>query len=124
MIRKTRAALAGLALLSTISIPVHAGPPGTWTKISNGAGSSTYQSALLRTTDGKLHAVWRTALKQKAALGHSAVATNGTVGRPTTVLSGWGGVHSGPKLLPDGSGLRLIFSGLRSSSTSDPYSTG
>lgn len=124
MSKRTRAAQVGLALLSMISVTVHAGSPGTWTKISNGAGSSTFDSALLRTPDGKAHAVWPTVINKKQAYGHTAVMANGTVGRPTTVLSGWGGVHSGPQLLPDGSALRLIFSGLKSTSTSDPYSTG
>lgn len=120
----TSTTLAALALLTIVSVPTQGGPPGTWTKISTGTGGSGCRSAIMRTPDGKAHVIWPATLNKKQALGHTAITAAGAVSRATTVLSGWGGVHTAPKLLPDGAGLRLIFSGLRSSSTSDPYSTG
>lgn len=100
-----------------------AGPPGTWTKMSTSPVGSSDVAALLRTPDGVLHVVWGRNVGSKRGLGHTAITAAGTLSRPMTVISGWGGIHYDPKLVPYGTGLRLVFSGLRSTS-SDPYSSG
>lgn len=122
MTQRTRAAVAGAALMSIASWMAYAGAPGTWTKISTGKPGNT-QSALLRTPDSKLHVVWPTVTNKKQAYGHTAVTASGAASRATMVLTGWDALHPQPRLVPNGSGLRLIFSGLRGAS-GDPYSTG
>lgn len=123
MDKRTRTKLAVLALLAIVSVETHAGPPGTWTKISTGSFSAG-RSAILRTPEGKAHVVWPTTASGKHGLGHTGITAAGAVSGAKAVVKGWEGIHQEPRLLPDGTGLRLVFSGLRGSSSSDPYSSG
>ena len=53
------AAVPVLALLA-LAAPATAGPPGTWTKVTNFASqaANTDEVSLARTGDGTLHVLW------------------------------------------------------------------
>src|SRR2546423_8221304 len=120
MFRGLVVSLAGL--LSAFVLPAgtaHAGAPGTWTKLAEvGDGFDTV--GMLRTSDGTLHVVWRK--KSNTAYGTSTIKLNGALLSTGTALSGWDNVANDPRLVKDGSGMRLVFEGGQGSSGC--FSTG
>lgn len=84
--------------------------------------SNIDQLGLARTGDGVLHLAWRRDNGPSPDLVHSAISPAGkSIGGETPVLSGWAAVTApGLVVMSDGS-LRLLFSGLRSTDVTDPY---
>jgi hypothetical protein len=107
-------ALGVVALLSVLAVPssAWAGGPGVWTKLATvDNGGDTF--GIARTPNGDLHLVW---LKKRAsnntlAYGTSTISLAGKLLTTGTALSGWQSLETDPQLVPDGSGLRLIFEG-------------
>lgn len=111
--------LAALLVGLVAAAPVHAGPPGTWTRLSEGNGSNIDQVALARGRDNVLNAVWPSKTGTTKGYRHSRVAPTGSlVAGPIAVLDGWSKLNN-PALVVglDGS-LRLLFAGI----TAVPFS--
>lgn len=105
--------IAALSMALGVAAPVHAGPPGTWTRLSEGSGSNIDQVALARGLDNALNAVWLAKTGSTKGYRHARVAPNGSlVAGPVAVLDGWSKLNN-PALVvgPDGS-LRLLFAGI------------
>lgn len=116
--RRIRAALL-LAVASGVSLALggatQAGPPGTWTRITDPTGSNTQQLGLARTNDRALHVGWlRAPAGGKGSVMHSSITPAGRSQAPNAIVTGWAGVNV-PDLvrLHDGR-LRVYFGGIRS----------
>src|SRR5262249_26958198 len=59
----------------------------------------------------------------KTDLLHAAILPDGGLGPISKVVAGWGSLADG-SIVETPSGLQAFFAGIRSSSTSDPYSSG
>ncbi len=125
--RRALPALAALAAAAAAAIvpAAHAGPPGTWTRVTDTSGVNTDQVALARTSDGVLHLAWLRAKASPDVLLHTAISPAGrVVGAASTIVSGWSALtNAGLVVGPDG-GLRALFSGIRSTDVTDPFSVG
>jgi hypothetical protein len=106
--------VATLLLCVFIVGPASAGTPGHWEKLGADVGSSLYLPGVLRAANGTLHVVWeKTVGSNKQQYVHVALSKNGASGTATNVLgTTWSTLHEDPKLVRNGSGIRLLFSGL------------
>jgi hypothetical protein len=85
--------------------------PGTWIRVA-ATDSGFNEAGMLRTANGDLHLVWRKRLSSgNFAYGWATISPAGQPLASGTVLSGWTTLEGDPRLVPDGSGLRLIFIG-------------
>ena len=120
-----RVALIALVAAAVVAVggSARAGPPGTWTRSTDPTGRNIDQIGLVRTGDGVLHVAW---LRKGGDLVHSAIGLDGKpAGSAVAIQAGWATLGTGPALVVEpGGGLRVFFSGVRSTSTSDPYSVG
>jgi hypothetical protein len=107
------AALCGLALLALAS-PAAAGPPGSWTQVTNFSvqGKNTDDVSLARTGDGVLHILWAESTGKtlfNTRLSSDAQSVLGT----STVFQYGGSLNNSVVLLPaPGGSLRAFFAGL------------
>lgn len=102
-----------------------AGPSGTWTRVTDPTGVNTDQVALARTGDGVLHLAWLRAKTSPDALVHTAISPAGrVVGSSTDIVAGWSALTNAALVVGADGGLRALFSGIRSTDTTDPYSVG
>jgi hypothetical protein len=120
--------LAGAALLTGIvgiAAPSHAGPPGDWTVISGAGNSNVVDPSLFRTSDGTLHVAMAGTTSSLDSIEVAHVSASGVfIGRHAAVTS-WSGTTSDPDLVgAPGGGMRLVFGGNRTTTTTDPYSAG
>lgn len=97
---------------------------GTWSKITNGQVSLTAEPGLFRTSDGVLHVLYRKDHPTYTDLAYSNIAENGSVIATGPAIAGWDAVTSDPKVVGSGSGMRVVFGGIRSTEPADPYGTG
>ncbi|MFL5796363.1 MAG: hypothetical protein ACJ77A_00310 [Actinomycetota bacterium] len=124
--RAPRRVLVVLALALGLVVPAgtaHAGGPGVWTKLAT-VDNGFDTVGMLRTSNGDLHVVY---LKKKAtndthAYGTVTLGLAGGVASTGTALSGWDSLEPDPRLVKDGTGLRLLFEGATGSSGC--FSTG
>lgn len=115
-----------LAVLGTA--PAVSGPAGSWTDVSepapNALGSTARPSAV-RTADDVLHVVHtRMDGPSDYSVQHVALGEDGEVVSRSTVVSGWDQIDNDPEVLLTPTGLRVIFSGIRSGAPSDFYNDG
>lgn len=111
--------LAALALLPSSA---SAGVPGRWDRISPTTEANIDEPAAVRTADGVLHVVFRQKNATTTAdsdLVHVPINAAGTVAAPSFVAQDWAGVTN-PALITDPAGLRAIFGGQHTTSTTDP----
>src|SRR5262249_51198179 len=93
----------------------------TWKQLTSAGGSNIDQVALLRTSDGVLHVVWRKATGPLTEdLLHPAIAANGKIGATTPVQSGWTGFGNAGLTTIPGGGIRAFWGGIRSTDSNDP----
>ncbi len=107
-------ALAAVAALSVLALPgsASAGGPGVWSQIgTTDQGADTLGA--LRTADKNLHLVWlgKRASNNTQSYYTATLSVAGRVLVRGTALSGWQSLEGDPQLVPDGSGIRLIFEG-------------
>jgi hypothetical protein len=100
-----------------------AGSPGVWSRVTAPDGRNIDQVSLARTADGVLHLAWLQKAGAKENLVQSAITPSGGSAGSATVQSGWSALNN-PALVVDGGGLRVLFAGIRTTSTTDPYSGG
>jgi hypothetical protein len=110
-LRAVRRLLLLAALVGLVTAPgAFAGPPGTWTRITDTNLRNIDEVAVARTQDGNLHVVWPTEVGAlDYAVKHVSVSSAGSPGMATTAVAGKHGI-SNPDLIvsPDGS-LRLFY---------------
>ena len=109
------AALSALAVLA-LAAPAFAGPPGTWTKVTNFNSQSVnfYEVSVARGGDGTLNVLW-TQDSTEAVLNTRLSADAQNVLGTSTVFDYTGGVNDVELLPLPGGGLRAFFAGLISS---------
>ena len=102
----------GADVRTTSGPGIHAAPkPGTWIQVA-ATDSGFNEAGMLRTANGNLHLVWRKRLGSgKFAYGWTTISPTGQPLTSGTALSGWTTLEGDPRLVPNGSGLRLIFIG-------------
>lgn len=122
MPRRALAATLAAATVLTLTLftptgPAHAtarvarGGPGVWTKIAKVDTGFAYPG-LFRTSDGKLHVLWRKQLaNHNFAYGYTTVGLNGTTANTGTALNNWESMGFDPVLVPNGNGMRALFEG-------------
>jgi hypothetical protein len=118
MIVTLAAASLGLLLSSAGS----AGRPGSWTPVTSRTLRNIDQVGLARTGNG-LQVVWLGKHGQHEDLLTATISPGGTVGHASPVVANWASLAN-PSVVATSSGLAAFWGGLRTSSTSDPYSSG
>jgi hypothetical protein len=99
-----------------------AGGVGTWSRVTGTNLTNTDQAGLARNAGG-LHVIWLSKAGTKQDLLQTTISPSGSQGATTKVVAGWGSLANG-SLVSTSSGLQAFFAGIRSTSTSDPYSSG
>ncbi|GAA5104869.1 hypothetical protein GCM10023339_00200 [Alloalcanivorax gelatiniphagus] len=96
-----------------------------WKAVSSGAVDTLSEITVARTSDGVLHAVYAQDVGTIDEYEHAAISTSGGVLARSKPVGSWSTLVHNPKLLrtPTG-GLRLVFSGLQNSDSSNFYSHG
>jgi hypothetical protein len=121
-VRLLSRASAVLALICALGL-VHtagAGRPGRWDRITTPTQSGVAQIGVLR-VGGTLHVVWqRRTGPNTDDLVHTPISSAGAPGAATTIVSGWSGVGDAALVPGPGGGLRLFFSGTRSTTPGEP----
>jgi hypothetical protein len=111
--------VGALTLLAVLALPTRgwAGGPGKWTKLAQ-VDNPADTFGMLRTGNGMLHLVWlkKRAANNKQSYGSSAISIGGKLLATGTALANWNSLAPDPRLVRDGSGLRLIFEGNTGSS--------
>src|SRR5512142_2067672 len=125
MLRRTGVAAAALAAVAALALASPAAPAGGgWQRVTDANLANINQLALARTPDGVLHFAWYRPSGSAQDLVHETLSADGTtMGAAAPIVSGWSALTN-PSLLASGGGLRALFSGIRSTSTTDPYSGG
>lgn len=133
LIALSAGALVTTALTSTAvagATPEQAPPApraaSAWTKVSTGTVDSLSEVTAARTSDGVLHLVYATEVGTDAAYQRTSLSTTGAVVGRGSVLGGpWASLVHNPQLLRTGDDdLRLVFSGLQDTDTSNFFSDG
>jgi hypothetical protein len=106
--------VGALATFSALAIPCtsQAGGPGKWTNLADlDNGSAT--AGILRTADGDLHVAWLAKRAANSMLSYNAstISQSGKLLATGAAVSGWDSLEPDPRLVKDGSGIRLIFEG-------------
>jgi hypothetical protein len=113
-------------ILGLAAVTAHAGPPGTWTKVTGIGGGVTggEEIGLERTSDGRLHVAW-TRTGASAGLFHSALSADArSVSSPNLIVAPGLGLNNRVDLIAGpGGGLRAFFGGLSSAAFSDRMGT-
>ena len=99
-----------------------AGGAGTWSRVTGSNLTNTDQAGLARSSSG-LHLVWLSKAGAKQDLLETTISPGGAQGTTGKVVAGWGSLANG-SLVTTSSGLQAFFAGIRSTSTTDPYSSG
>ncbi|HEY3833357.1 MAG TPA: hypothetical protein VGO03_13755 [Acidimicrobiia bacterium] len=128
MHRRARRLLAigavGTLTVAGLAAPAKAGPPGKWTRLTAGAVSLSDTPGMARASDGSLHVIYEQDTGSSESYAQAVVSRQGVSTAPATVLGGWSSLIHMPVLIRDGSRLRLVFSGLRSTNIKDPFTSG
>lgn len=81
--------------------------------------------ALARGTDGTLHVVFAQHTSDTDSILHVPVSPSGAVGARSTVVSGWSGLPSDPKIgLDPVRGYHVFFPGMQDTNSTNPWSQG
>jgi hypothetical protein len=113
MIRRPVVLVAVSLLAAAAAFAAQAGPPGTWTRVTDPSGRNIDQVGLARTGNGVLHVFWQRRVgPTSSAIRHTAITPAGRVGASSAVLPPLR-VARDPDavVLPDGR-LRVFFPGL------------
>jgi hypothetical protein len=99
-----------------------AGDVGTWSRVTPPTLSNTDTMGLARSASG-LQVVWLGKAGTKTDLLHATILPSGGLGPVSKVVALWGSLADG-SIVTTPNGLQVFFSGIRSTSTTDPYSSG
>jgi hypothetical protein len=115
-------ALAACVLALSVPAAGSSGGVGVWTRVTPSTLQNIDTVGLARTSAG-LQVVWPGKAGSKTDLLHAAILGSGRLGPVSTIVPGWGSLADG-SIVATPSGLQAFFAGVRSTSTSDPYSSG
>ncbi|HUF00793.1 MAG TPA: hypothetical protein VMN35_00070 [Gaiellaceae bacterium] len=103
----------GAALAALTGLSAHAGPPGTWTRVTDPNGRNIDQVGVARAGNGVLHVFWmRRDGPLEESLRRTPVSPAGKVSGSSVVLGGLTSISDPDAvMLPDGR-LRVFFAGL------------
>lgn len=106
--------LVALAVLATsITVPAAlsapAGPPGSWTRITDRTDRNIDEVGLARSADGVLHVLWR---RGKQAIWHTPVSKAGKPRAANIVLGGFDVADNPDLVAAPGGGLQAFFVGI------------
>jgi hypothetical protein len=120
--RRIGIALAACALGLVAAAVGSGGAVGTWTPVTPSTLDNIDTVGLARTSAG-LQVVWLGKAGTKTDLLHATILGTGGLGPVSKVVAGWGSLADG-SIVAAPSGLQAFFAGVRSTSTTDPYSSG
>jgi hypothetical protein len=109
------AALVAVVFVGSVGVAL-AGPPGSWTRVTDPNGVNIDEVGLARTPDTALHLVWRArfgALNE--GVKHRSVSAAGAVGAEATVAQAFSSVANPAIVVTSAGGLQAFFGGLGSS---------
>jgi hypothetical protein len=117
--RRVVLAVLTMVAIGATALPSSAGAPGKWEKLAGDVGSSLYLPGVVRTGDKVLHVVWGKDVSPSSdQYFHAAITKAGAIGATTNVLaSGWAALNAEPKVVRNGGGIRILFSGLNGGGT-------
>jgi hypothetical protein len=124
--RRASMFLASAAAVGLVAIaaPAHAGPPGKWTTISGPGISNIVEPGMYRTADGTLH-VAITEEVGTSSINVAHITAAGQLTGRSAAVTGWSSQTDDPDLVgAPGGGMRLLFGGVATTTTTDPYSEG
>ena len=98
------------ALVSVAGAP--AGPPGTWTRLTDPNGRNIDEVGLARTPDGVLHVFWVREAGSSEGIFHTPISPSGQAGSRAPVLDGFDGVDNPDVVVTGDQRLRVFFMGL------------
>lgn len=115
-----------LILVTAMAPTALAGGPGTWEKIGSDIGSSLFEPDAERTSDGYLHVIWGKEFSVDAEqIQKVRISGSGTSGTVANVLApAWQTLSNDAKILRNGSGLQIVFSGLFNIDSGHPLTKG
>lgn len=113
MTMRIRLAVLCGAVAALISSTALAGPPGTWTRITDTTGVNIDQVGFTRTADKRLHVFWQRKLAPLSeAIMHTPITAGGAVGAKDVVVTGVDATDDPDAVVtPDGR-VRVFFMGL------------
>jgi len=106
-----------------------AGPPGDWDVVVQGAnvpGGMASELGLARTPDGRLHVAWkeqaptRSTGPQLVHIAHAWVSAAGRLSGNRRFIGDWVGMGDPELVVESGGGLRVYFSGRRTTQSGEP----
>ena len=119
------AAVAAAALVVTAAPAAHAGKPGDWTTISGPGVINISEPGMYRTADGTVHVAIQSSASSQDSIEVAHVATSGAFTGRSAAIPNWEGTTEDPDFVAaPGGGMRLVFGGIRTTTTGDPYSEG
>jgi hypothetical protein len=112
------AALLLVGVTAPVGTAAERGGPGSWTKISTGTSSITYESSLHRTSNGVLHVLYPRSVGTGTTLAHVAISPSGAASTKVNALgSTWSTMDTSPVLVGGpGGGLRAVFGAIQTTS--------
>jgi hypothetical protein len=78
LVVRTTAFTLAAALVLAAARPAVAGPPGKWTKVSDGNVVNINEAGLFRTGDDVLHIAFTRAKSQQDGIGHTRISMGGS----------------------------------------------
>jgi hypothetical protein len=97
----------------TAALSASAGPPGVWTKVTDGDRRNIDDVGLARTSNGVLHVLWqRRTGPIETSIVHTAVTTAGKVGKTNPVVTGLRTADNPAVLVLPGGSLQAFFASL------------
>ena len=114
MLRRRLAAVSVVVFAAAVAaLAAQAGPPGSWTRITDKSGRNVDQVGVARTGDGVLHVFWRRRVAATTdALRHTSITAAGKARASSQVLDPMRVIGDPDAVvLPDGR-LRVFFPGL------------
>ena len=122
-----RARLAVVSAVTAVTlVPGLVGAPAAsaaspWKRFTTGDVQAS-EIGSLRTADGKLHVVWPVvAGATDASIDFATFSAAGALLNHGVAIAHWNTLELMPKLVPFGTGLRLVFNGVQNSVAGNPY---
>jgi hypothetical protein len=113
------ALLVVVSLLALVgALAASAGPPGSWTRLTDTNGRNIDQVGLTRTPDGVLHVFWQKRIGAgNEAIAHTTVNPAGKPGGTNIAFGGLSSVNNPDAVVTADNKLRVFFAGLGSGSS-------
>ena len=130
LVLATVIAIAGAAVGTSVStsaatrFPVRAAGPGSWVQLSSGAGVGNIDAPDVQRFGKALQVIWTQGSGTDTALRTRLLAADGSTASTVRTVVTWASVNELPAVIADAGRRVIVFAGLRSTDTSDPYASG